>query len=174
MIKASNISAKACRASTLPELLVVMIISGILFIAVIDVLSLVRRYFSATAAKLGANYDFYNGFYLLEDMVANADSVSRSGETLELFSSGGNKKVLRLTLDSELLLLHDGMADTLLRDIAAISASAGGHRTDSVAIVMMAENGQVRVAFPINRPQESVRQESFSATEKDYGYERIQ
>jgi hypothetical protein len=107
------------RASTLTELLVVMILSGIVLLSVFDGLSLFEKLFRRFSGELDASMARMEGFYRLESLFDGADSIRREAETFLFYREGEPWKELSVS-DSLLVVSQDDLGeDTLLRRISA-------------------------------------------------------
>ena len=74
--------------STLAETLVMMIVAGVIFLSVMDGLTLFTRLQTQRAAALVENGRASEGYYRLENLIADADSICDEAGGLVLFRSG--------------------------------------------------------------------------------------
>ena len=70
-----HIIRETAGASTLPELLVYMIVAGVVFILIAEGLELFRRYAAIRTEKIVAESEFYGNYHRLASVINAADSV---------------------------------------------------------------------------------------------------
>lgn len=98
---------------TLSETLVMMIVAGVVFLAVMDGIVMFGRYARAKTDEITRNIRLYEGYYRLEHLLAAADSVNEYSGRLELYRDGRVMSVL--TERDSLLTSSTGfLTDTLL------------------------------------------------------------
>lgn len=160
-------------AATLPEVLVVMIVSAIVFLSVMDGLRLFGRYARDVGERLTGNIDFYEGYYRLYDMIALADSLTGDGERISCWQNGARSASL-VHRDS-LLTANYGLADdTLLHRIGRIRTY---HRDDpssamdSLTVVIATGDGEVDISFAVDMPAWIKAQQKITEKEKEHEYE---
>lgn len=132
-------SGRQLRGMTMPELLIVMIVSGIVFLLVFDGLSIIQRYEYLLDRKLSANSGLLYSHQVLETILENTDSIRKTDNTLLLYMS--NDPVIQyLEIDTSCILLRrEEYTDTLfskLTDITFHPISAGSAWVDSLSIFM--------------------------------------
>ena len=74
--------------STLAETLVMMIVAGVIFLSVMDGLTLFTRLQTQRAAALVENGRASEGYYRLVNLIADADSICDEAVGLVVFWSG--------------------------------------------------------------------------------------
>lgn len=173
---------KFLRAITMPELLMVMVISGIIFIAVLDGLGLFQRYASDTSARISDNSRFYENFHRLDGLISEADSVLSLDEMVITYRLGRQQAVL-LKVDSLLLVitnLNDAFAppdksDTLLTRVVkfyGVPNRIHKARLDTVKLILATgNNDNIAVAFPAVKIFNDAAIKKIEELEKEYLYE---
>ncbi|WP_148038946.1 hypothetical protein [Proteiniphilum sp. X52] len=82
MGKGGNILRKRIKASTLVELLLTMIISGIIFLLVFDGVDIIKRFSNIVNNRISANQTVLYSHRFMEHLVENADSIIKRGDQL--------------------------------------------------------------------------------------------
>ena len=103
-------------ASTLVEMLIVIIVSGILFIALFDGVDLVRRYTNRLNKRLSAGNSLLDSYQQLDHLFQSCDSVTASVGTF-CFYKGGERLALVEHRDSLLVCTRSTGVDTLFRGV---------------------------------------------------------
>lgn len=158
------------RGSTLAETLVMMIVAGIVFLSVMDGMTLFTRLQTQRIEALAANGQLVDGYFRAEMLIAAADSLCGEGPELILYSNG-SLRVLALR-DSALIVLAEGFRDTLMTGIGAFRlAGYIPQAPDTVEIAVHAAEREFTVKFPA--PQASAKQyeRALEQIEQTYGYE---
>lgn len=142
------------KASTLTELLVVIIVSGILFIAVFDGSDIVKKYAGRLSEDMGERLDILRSHCTLELLCRRADSVVEKdgrynifdrGETLAVF--GDEKKCLSLYFERK--------CDTIFRSLKEVRAVFGDERKrrlDTLYVTLRIGRDTVVLGYGIGRP----------------------
>ncbi|MBQ4279829.1 MAG: hypothetical protein IJC16_07750 [Rikenellaceae bacterium] len=159
-------------ASTLAELLVLMIVAGVVFLAVMDGLGVARRYFDRVADRIGSGQAQYEGYCRIESLAGRADSMTREADAVALWIPGEDP--IRLTIcDSALIVVTGNLRDTLLHPVAwpAYDEASGTVRIDTLAFVLREKDRTLtlRMATP-QRPNERQRA-LLTEQENEYRYE---
>jgi hypothetical protein len=159
------------RASTLTELLVVMILSGIVLLSVFDGLALFEKLLHRFSGRLDTSMARMEGFYRLESLFEGADSVRREGDAFLFYREGAPE--WRIAVNDSMLTAgradtpEESAEDTLLRRIAdwhAIPHSQGGGRIDSL---MLTRQGTT-LRFGVNRSPHRNAAQEMETLEKQY------
>lgn len=108
-------------ASTLTETLVLMILSGIVFLSVTEGLDLFGRRLSRTVECIGGDTGFYADYCRFDELVSRADSIGRTERSGLLLFIHGTPPVQARLCDSSLVLRMGGGTDTLFGHIEKIS-----------------------------------------------------
>lgn len=156
--------------STLAETLVMMIVAGVVFLSVMDGLTLFTRLQTQRAAALVENGRAAEGYYRLENLIADADSICNEAGGLVLFRSG--QQGLLAIRDSILLYVAADYRDTLFRaaeNLSRFKGESGQPDTVSVCVRMGKTELTIRVATRPGR-EENYRME-LNRIEKGYGYD---
>lgn len=156
--------------STLAETLVMMIVAGVIFLSVMDGLTLFMRLQTQRAAALVENGRASEGYYRLENLIADADSICDEAGGLVLFRSG--QQGLLAIRDSILLYIAADYRDTLFRaaeNLSRFKGESGQPDTVSVRVCMGKTGLTIRV---VTRPgrEENYRME-LNRIEEGYGYD---
>lgn len=156
--------------STLAETLVMMIVAGVIFLNVMDGLTLFTRLQTQRAAALVENGRAAEGYYRLENLIADADSICDEAGGLVLFRSG--QQGLLAIRDSILLYIAADYRDTLFRtaeNLSRFKGESGQPDTVSVGVRMGKTELTIRV---VTRPgrKENYRME-LNRIEEGYGYD---
>lgn len=108
-----------CRATTLPELLIVIILSGILFLLAFEGMNIVNKYNLMFKDRLLAKNELFYSHSVLELLMEDTDSIRKSDEeNILLFYKTGEVKRM-LSLDScGFCISYGELRDTIFsRDI---------------------------------------------------------
>jgi hypothetical protein len=113
------LSNSKLRATTLAEVLVVMVVAGIVLLVATEGFALFRGYTAGLAERIAENSRFYDGYYRLEEMAAGADSITNDGRMVMLWRGGvGTGLALR---DSMLVAFYGTANDTLMRGVGKLA-----------------------------------------------------
>ncbi|MDR2936151.1 MAG: type II secretion system GspH family protein [Rikenellaceae bacterium] len=105
---------RALSAMTLPELLVVMILAGIVLMAVFEGFSLFRRLVFEVRTKLERTVERTATFHALDRLFMGSDSIPGDAAHLEFFRAGEVFAEIEIE-DSLLILSRSGRTDTVMR-----------------------------------------------------------
>lgn len=153
------------RASTLVETLVMMLVAGIVFFAVMDGLTLFTRLQARRAEALLENGRRRDGYFRLESLAASADSIRTGREGVAVYY-GSRESALALC-DSALVYRSGEFRDTLLTGVAGLRLSGSAPDTLEVAL---AEGFMLR--FPVELPPREQYRRSLEEIEEGYDYEK--
>jgi len=177
------------RATTMAELLVVMVLSGIVFLSVMDGLGMFRRYATKMAGRIEEAGRFYGDFMRLDGLVSDCDSALSTDEGLIEIYRNGVKCASLAKADSALLAFIGPQPDTLLRGVTAIDCATaqsktgkdGGQdagdemapaRIDTLSVAFATAEGIVtRVSFPTTQLPVEERRERIEEKEEQCKYE---
>lgn len=158
---------------TLVETLVVMIISGVVFLSVFEGFSLFRKYALHVTEKVNRNIEFYDGYYKLESLITSADSVvAVENGTVEIYRAGNIHCRLNQS-DSTILNTIGDFEDRLLMNAIIEFPAFSKNRMvlDSLNISVSGTGRQFSFGFTVNRPIQSAATEKIEQSEEGYGYE---
>lgn len=137
-----RIAGSELPALTLVEVLILMILSGIVFLSVMDGLGLLRRFLDRTSQRITGHTEQYAGYFRTVDLAGDSDSLVSEGEgTLALYRKGGIHARL-LLVDSALIVRQDERSDTLLRNVVrlrTVPEPAPGARVDTLIVELYSE-----------------------------------
>jgi hypothetical protein len=153
---------KSLQGWTLSETLVMMIVAGIVFVSVMDGITLFNRYASLKTRQIVGNMRLWEGYYLLRDLTAAADSVSIEGARVMLFCDYEPVADLFET-DSLLMALHGPRTDTLMSGISELTLAA-----DTVRVTI---RNTMIISFPVTPPKQKMIQENLFLKEEPYNYD---
>lgn len=131
------------QASTISELLVLMIISGIILISVFNGFDSFQVIRSRITNGLNNRMAYIEGYYEMENIISLTDSIISHGEILELFRSG--EKWIHIAVSDSLLLLYDepsSYKDTLMKHVSGYSLYPNGERENLIDSLHIINNGQ--------------------------------
>ena len=120
------------RGTTLAEMLVMMIVSGVVLLAVTEGFALFRGYTANLAGRIEENSSFYDGYYRLGELAAGADSITGENGAATLWR-GGVKTELALH-DSMLVAFYGAVSDTLMHGVERLAVD------DSLVVVVRGLN----------------------------------
>jgi len=171
------------RASTMVELLVVMILAGIVFLSVMDGLGIFRRYAAKMADRIEKAGRFYGDFMRLDGLLSDCDSaLSVNWNGMVEIYRGGVRCASLARADSTLLVFINAQPDTLLRGVTAMDCSmvkskkskdeTAPVRIDTLSVAFItAERLTARVSFPTTRLPVEEKRERIEEKEKQHKYE---
>lgn len=137
------------RGSTLVETLVMMLVAGIVFLAVIQGLTLFFRLQAKQAEVLLANGRRMQGYCRFVELVDAADSVRMHQAGILTLYGGGRQSELALR-DSTLIFSRGEFCDTLLDEVGTLQSEVYETRPDTVTIGL---RGGFTARFPVAAPQ---------------------
>ncbi len=155
------------RGSTLVETLVMMLVAGIVFLAVMDGMTLFTRLQTRRIGALLETERQREGFYRMEAAIAAADSIrhAEGADELAIFHAGA---AARLSLrDSALIWRRGEFCDTLLRRVGRIHLAEQDELPDTLEI--LTEGFTIR--FPVQTAAQQQYRTSIELLEAEYGYE---
>ena len=169
-----RITGSGLPASTLVEVLILMILSGVVFLSVMDGLGLLSRFLDRTSQRIAERTEQYAGYFRTVDLAGDSDSLISEGErTLALYRKGGIHARLSLA-DSALIVRQDERSDTLLRNVVrlrTVPEPVPGARIDTMIVELRTEQDSVlSIGFVSRRPPDPLL-EKLSEQEAKYRYE---
>jgi hypothetical protein len=149
---------------TLSETLVMMIVAGIVFVSVMEGVTLFNRYAGQKTRQIVDNMRLWDGYYHLRDLAATADSASMApGSAISLFNRRATLAELRSTPDSMLVAQLGTHIDTLMTGVSGLRFSA-----DTLTVTI---RDTLTVSFAVVPPPEVIIVRSLSERETTYAYE---
>ncbi len=169
-----RITGSGLPASTLVEVLILMILSGVVFLSVMDGFGLLNRFLDRTSQRIAERTEQYAGYFRTVDLAGDSDSLISEGErTLALYRKGGIHARLSLA-DSALIVRQDERSDTLLRNVVrlrTVPEPVLGARIDTMIVELRTEQDSVlSIGFVSRRPPDPLL-EKLSEQEARYKYE---
>ena len=155
------------RGSTLTETLVVMLVTGIVFLAAMEALTLVSR-LAAVLVEAGRQRD---GIFRLGQLLTTADSIrsaeggADAGECMHLYRAGGETTLT--TRDSVAVFVAGEFRDTLLHRVGHMQLL----RCDAAADTLEIDVGSHMLKLPVPQPARESYGRRIAEIEKDHGYE---
>ena len=127
-------------ASTLIEVLILMILSGVVFLSVMDGLGLLSRFLDRTSQRIAERTEQYTGYFRTVDLAGDSDSLLTENEgRLALYRRGTVHA--RVVLSDSVLVVyreeHGERPDTLLWGVAGLRTvpeSASGAQIDTLIV----------------------------------------
>lgn len=151
-----------------------MILSGVVFLSIMDGFGLLNRFLDRTSQRISEQTEQYAGYFRTVDLAGDSDSLISEGErTLALYRKGGIHARLSLA-DSALIVRQDERSDTLLRYVVrlrTVPEPAPGARIDTMIVELRTEQDSVlNIGFVSRRPPDPLL-EKLSEQEAKYRYE---
>lgn len=102
-----------CRATTLPELLIVIILSGILFLLVFEGMDIINKFNRMLSEKIVMKEELFYSHSILELFLEEADSARISDENIILLYKAGEARRTIVFDSCGLCLSYDNTKDTI-------------------------------------------------------------
>lgn len=154
-----------------------MIISGIVFLSVMDGVGLLRRFLDATSSRITEHTEQYAGYFRTADLAGLSDSLFVEDENvLALYRRGTVYARIALS-DSALVVLlaeRGERTDTLLRGVVrlrTVPESQQGGRIDTLIVELLTQRDSVlRIGFATRRRPDPLL-EKLAEAEARYRYD---
>lgn len=155
------------RASTLTEMLVVMILSGIILLSVFDGLGLFEKLLRRFSGELDRSIARMEGFYRLESLFADADSLCQEEDVLVFYRAG--ESGWRIVRQDSLLVAEypDRPDDTLFRKIADWSTIPAAENNGAIDSLILVHDTTI-LRFGVNRSPHRNAVREIETLEKQY------
>lgn len=111
--KIYQVCATTLSGNTMIELLVVMIVSGVVFLMAFEGLDVVRKYAALLSRKLTSESTLLYSHQTLELLIAESDSIQENNQELFFYSGNGVARRLVVAPEHSILLCQDSVADEL-------------------------------------------------------------
>ncbi|MDR1671295.1 MAG: hypothetical protein LBR57_02125 [Alistipes sp.] len=147
---------------TLSETLVMMIVAGIVFVAVMDSVTLFNRFASLKTRQITSNMSLWDGYLHLRDLTAAADSVALDGPVVRLFREHTPTADFAHT-DSTLVAHLGPRTDTLMCEVSGLTLAV-----DTVRVTI---RGATTISFRVVPPINKLVEKNLEEREKTYAYE---
>jgi len=150
-----------------------MIITGIVFVSVMDGMTLFGRYARLKTEQVADNMRLVDGYRHLRDLTAFSDSVSAESGDIRLFRKGASIAVLS---ESGTLLIaeRNGMMDTLMTDVSSLTLIERDRRTaaDTITLTVGKQgDATLDMSFAITTPMNELVVRQLEEREKPHLYE---
>ena len=155
-MKRNIISAKL-RGTTIVELLVVMIVSGIVFLLLFDGLSIIHRYNGMLNTRLKEGSSLLYSHQTIETLILRSDSIRQNNYELLLFSSGVNFETLNIDSTAITVFSEEGYIDTLFKNYLSLQMHSIVNRPnliDSLHITVLIDRDTVTLDYGISAYRE--------------------
>ena len=151
-----------------------MILSGVVFLSVMDGFGLLNRFLDRTSQRISEQTEQYAGYFRTADLAGDSDSLFAENErSVALYRRGGIHARLSLA-DSALIVRQDERSDTLLRGVVrlrTVPEPVPGARIDTMIVELRTEQDSVlSIGFVSRRPPDPLL-EKLSEQEARYKYE---
>ncbi len=161
--------SKRLGGTTIVELLVVMIVSGILFLLLFDGLRIVQQYGRILDRKLTHKSGLLYSHQVLEILLEKTDSIRRNGNEL-LFYTNRAVEAERMSIDSAYIVLYgEGFADTLfagLLDVGVHPVSSHSSLIDSLFVSVRLGSDTLQLDYGLS-PYSHLTRNEFDADDID-------
>lgn len=149
------------RASTLVETLVMIVVTGMVFLLVTEGLGMFKRLQGRLIAALESDSRIREGVYRLESLAETADSMKRAGTGVIVYRNGA-EAMLRLS-DSILTYSQDDFVDTIMTGVERLKHTEYDDGPDTLKVTIrkaertftarfgIRQNPQVEYMREINR-----------------------
>ena len=166
------------QASTLAELLVVMIVIGILFLSVMDGMELTHRYFSRMTDRMAARQQAYEGYCRLESLFDRADSTTFDARNRVTVWLSDDRPVCLELRDSVLTASGDRFCDVLFRRVAKMDGTmmrrdAPSRQIDTLHIEFYEEDAVSTSRLRFVRRPTPAEEQLYPLTETETKYRRM-
>ncbi len=133
-------------AWTLPELLIVMILSGLIFLAVLDATNLVGRFSVYLTERWRRTEGELSACCQLDELISRTDSIVVQDVGLQLYCRDTPLAVLQVSDDSLLCCDYRNREDTLLRCVEKMTLHG-----DTLILQFCHPRGKIRYRWNIHR-----------------------
>ncbi len=152
-IKTYKALTKTFSGTTLTELLVVMIISGILFLLLFDGLNIITKYGHLLNKQLYQKSELLNAHQTLETILETTDSIRKNENELLLFNAGRNFGQLIVETPRIILYKEKEHVDTLFTNITNIRyhfISQGSFLLDSIYLYIVLKRDTIELNYALS------------------------
>lgn len=171
-----NSSKNKIAAFSLPEMLVVLIIMGILFLLVMDGTALFIQFAQKKSNTIAENGKFYDGYYKLSELIVSADSL-KMNENNQLYIYRSLPGYLHISDSCLLFSFANERTDTLLytkvSNLTYKKALIDNYEyLDSVFIDIHQDSLKVLHLYFVHKPSEiEILRQKWMNLEEKYQYE---
>lgn len=140
-----------CKGATLPEVLIVIILSGILFLLLFEGMNILNKYNHILKNRLTMKNDLFYSHSTLELMMEETDSIRTAEEENVLLLYKAGEVRYTLTLDSGgFHVLYKEQNDTLFSDNLGWelhSPDNNRQAIDSLTVITLADNDTLNLEY---------------------------
>ena len=154
-----------------------MILSGVVFLSVMDGLGLLSRFLDRTSQRIAERTEQYAGYFRTVDLAGGSDSLLAENEGRLALYRRGTVHARVVLSDSALVVYreeHGERPDTLLWGVAGLRTvpePVPGARVDTLIVELYSEQDSVlSIGFVSRRPPDPLL-EKLSGLEAKYRYE---
>lgn len=146
MSRKKSLFPEICRhgrlnASTLVEMLVVMILSSIVLFSLFEGFNLFTRFKNSTRERMSASIRRFDAYRNLGHLFASSDSVKGDVTRIDFFKSGESAATLH-TLDSTwTVILPGGQEDTIFRAVSDVQLMFNGDNPQLIDSIRFQDGG---------------------------------
>lgn len=138
-------NCKFLSAWTLPELLVVMILSGLIFLSLFEATELIRRFSMQLTRKWGDTAEMLQAWQQLDGLISQADSVCRYNDGFQLYCH--DSRFAEVILSNGLVLCdYRERRDTLFRHVSEIQIVA-----DTISLLVGTGLREIKYSWEVNK-----------------------
>lgn len=153
------------KGSTLVETLIMMIVAAIIFLCVMDGMTLFGRYTTRQMQTILANSALIDGYYRVEQLIAQSDSLVESYDVINIYTDGFCRRLE--WSDSMLIVTTANSCDTLFRRCKRFKIEQ-----DSLYLIIIDPKRQsVTIGFAAPPQENELYNIGVAEIEKDYNYE---
>lgn len=150
-----------CSGSTLPEILIVIILSGILFLLLFEGMNILYKYNHILKNRLTAKNELFYSHSILELVMERTDSIRVSEEehTLLFYKAGEVKYTLSL-YNEGFYVIYEELKDTLFTDNLGWELHAmddNRREIDSITVIMPVDNDTLNLEYGLSAIRHSIK-----------------
>jgi prepilin-type N-terminal cleavage/methylation domain-containing protein len=132
------------KAFTLQELLVVMIITGIIFLAVMDGFRLFGKYAQMAGNRMNEEIDIYNNYSRLERLTEQCDTVYSISDSLVIIEKFDSLSLLTLQPASFITITERNLTDTLFSQVLSINIKRDKEQLNTTDTIIISVKNKKR------------------------------
>lgn len=140
--------------STLPEILIVIILSGILFLLLFEGMNIINKYTLILKSRLIMKSDLFYSHSTLELIMEGTDSIRTSEEKhILLFYKTGEIKYTLSLFDKGIQVLYEDLKDTIFTNNLGWELHAtdnNRHKIDSITIIALVDNDTLNLEYGLS------------------------
>lgn len=150
------------KAFTMAELLVTMIITGIIFLCVMEGFGLFTRYAGRQEKEILKGVEIYTNHYRFDLLLESCDTLYSQNDGTIIMVQDKNQSALILS-DSTLTLETNEKKDTIFSDVEALMLKKGvvGYSIDTIEVVLMEREGKCKKNIRYIKDYSIIRNNSY-------------